>query len=207
MKRIVLMAGAAAIFAATAGIASAAPVNQRIDINAQVGSKCGISADTTSVTLGDITGADAKIKSGVTEEIAQKLTAAKVIAFCNASNSTVNVERAVLARNGATGNQNTTGGFAQFVRYNLDTSINGLDLDSTSTAGGTVVTDRFGGHISGSDTNTHVKFVKAASDGAAVASSSGATPTAAAGWASLTDRRLAAGDYTGYVTIELTPAS
>src|SRR5690606_29022120 len=99
------------------------------------------------------------------------------------------------------------GGFAQFVRYNLDTSINGLALDSTSTDGGTVVADRFGGHDSGSSTATHVKFAQAASNGAAVASSSGATPTAATGWASLTDRRLAAGDYTGYVTIELTPAS
>lgn len=206
MKRIILAASTAAIFAATAGTASAAPVSTQIDVNAQVDSKCGISATSSSITLGDITGANAKVLSTVTDDIATKLTAAKVIAFCNAPNATVKVERGVLTRVGATGNQPTSGGFAQFVRYNLDTSIDGLALDSTSTAGGTVVADRFGGHDSSSSTATHVKFVKATADGTAVASSNGSSPTAT-NWSSLTDRRLAAGNYTGFVTIELTPGA
>jgi hypothetical protein len=206
MKKIIFAASAVAVFAATAGAASAAPVETTININAQVDSKCGISANASSIALGDITGANAKVKSTVTEDIAQKLTDAKVIAFCNAPNSTVKVERAVLARVGATGTSLTSGGFAQFVRYNLDTSINGLALDSTSTDGGTVVADRFGGHDSAGSTATHVQFAKAAVNGTAVASSNGSSETAT-NWSSLTDRRLAAGDYTGYVTVELTPAS
>ena len=40
-------------------------------------------------------------------------------------------------------------------------------------------------------------------NGSAVASSNGSNETAT-NWSSLTDRRLAAGDYTGYVTVELT---
>lgn len=206
MKRIILAASAAAIFAATAGTASAASVSATVDINAVVDSKCGISATSSSVSLTDITGADAKVLPTLTEEIALKLNAARVIAFCNAPNATVKVERGVLTRVGATNNQLTTGGFAQHVNYNLDTSINGLALDSTSTVGGSVVGDRFGGHVSLSSTATHVQFAKAAVGGKAEASSNGSTPTAT-NWAFQTDRRLAAGNYTGFVTIELTPGA
>lgn len=206
MKRIILAAGAAAVFAATAGVASAAPATTQIDINALVASKCGISQQASAITLGDLTGSNAKVLSTVTDEIATKLTAAKVVAFCNAPNAKVKVERAVLTRAGASGNGLTTGGFAQFVRYNLDTSINNLALDSTSTQDASTVTDRFGGHDSLSSTATHVQFAKASVNGTAVASSAGSSPTAT-NWSELTDRRLAAGTYTGYVTIELTPGA
>ncbi|MBL4897184.1 MAG: hypothetical protein JKY75_10050, partial [Erythrobacter sp.] len=125
---------------------------------------------------------------------------------CNAPNSQVEVQRAVLARVGATGTGLTDGGFSQFVRYNLDTSINGLALDSTSTVGASTVANRFGGHISLSSTATHLQFAQAASNGQAVASSNGSTSTAT-DWSSLTDRRLAAGNYTGFVNVILTPGA
>lgn len=204
MKKIVLAATTAIL---SLGLASAASAqSQAIDINADVDSKCGISAASTVVTLGDLTGSNAKVRSAVTQEIANGLNAAKIIAFCNAPNSTVNVERSVLARVGATGTGLTDGGFAQFVRFNLDASINGLALDSTSTAGGSTVAQRFGGHDSGSSTATHLQFAPATSAGAAVASSNGSTPTAT-NWSSLTDRRLAAGDYVGEVEVTLTPGA
>lgn len=205
MKRIILAASTAIAFAATAGAASAAET-ATININAEVASKCGISASSSLISLEDITGTDAKVRSNVTEEIASKLNQAKVIPFCNKAGSQVKVERAVLSLVGFSGTSTTTGGYAQHVRYNLDTSINGLPLDSTSVAGASNVGVPFGGHTSAGDANTHIKFVKAASQGDAVASSNGTSPVAT-NWSSLTDRRLIAGNYTGYVTIELTPAS
>jgi hypothetical protein len=205
MKRIILAATSAIALAATAGAASANET-ATVNINAEVASKCGISATSSLITLDELTGADAKVRSNVTEEIATKLSQAKIIPFCNKAGSEVKVERAVLARVGATGNQPTTGGYAQFVRYNLDTSINGLALDSTSVAGSSTVAQPFGGHVSSGDVNTHIKFTKAAADGTAVASSNGSSAVAV-NWSSLTDRRLIAGSYTGYVTIELTPGA
>lgn len=204
MKKVLLAAGAIAALT-TAGTASA-QVSQRVDINASVDSKCGVSAQQTVVTLGDLTNAQAKVRASVTQEIADALNGAKIIAFCNAPNSTVEVERAVLARDGRTGTGLTDGGFAQHVRYNLDASINGLPLDSTSTAGGSTVAARFGGHDSASSTATHLKFEPAASNGTAVASSNGSSETSI-DWTSLTDRRLAAGTYNGYVNVTLTPGA
>ncbi len=204
MKKVVLAATAIAALG-VAGSANA-QVSQQVDINASVASKCGISAQQTTVTLGDLTNAQAKVRGAVTQEIADALNGAKIIAFCNAPNSTVNVERSVLARDGATGTGLVDGGFAQFVRYNLDASINGLALDSTSTAGGSTVAARFGGHDSLSSAATHLHFAPAAASGAAVASSNGSSPTAT-NWSSLTDRRLAAGNYTGYVNVTLTPGA
>lgn len=205
MKNLLLAAASAAAFA-FAGTASAQTVNQQVDINALVASKCGVSAQQTTVTLGDLTDSQARVRSAVTQEIATALNNARVIAFCNAPNSTVNVERGVLTRVGATGNGLTEGGFAQFVRFNLDTSIDGLFLDSTSTAGGSQVNARFGGHYSLSSTATHLRFDPAASAGTAVATSNGTSPTAT-NWSSLTDRRLAAGNYTGFVNVTLTPGA
>lgn len=205
MKRIILAASTAIALAATAGAASAAETT-RIDIDAEVASKCGITSSSSLITLDELTGADAKVRSNVTDEIATKLNQAKVIPFCNKGGSQVKVERAVLSLASATGTGVTTGGYAQFVRYNLDTSINGLPLDSTSVAGASTVAQPFGGHTSAGDANTHIKFVKAVVDGTAVASSNGSS-SVATNWSSLTDRRLIAGDYSGYVTIELTPAA
>lgn len=206
MKKLLVAVTSVATLA-IAGTASAQAVNQQVDINASVAKKCGISAQQTSVTLGDLTDSAAKIRAGVTDEIATALNGAKIIPFCNHANATVNVERAVLAAQGASGNGLAQGGFAQFVRYNLDASINNLALDSTSVAGGSVVPQAFGGHISLSDPNTHIKFVTSATAGIAVASSNGASPTSATGWSSLTDRRLIAGTYTGYVNVTLTPGA
>src|SRR5690242_19624222 len=200
VKRIVFAAATAAMIAGYAGAASAADVSKQIDINASVGSKCGISAHQSVVTLGDITDANAKVRSAVTQEIATGLNNDNIVAFCNAPNS------AVLARDGSSGNGLVDGGFAQFVRYNLDSSIGGVALDSTSTDGGSQVAARFGGHDSLSEASTHVFFTPAAANGAPVASSNGSTPTST-NWTSLTDRRLAAGTYTGYVNITLTPGA
>ena len=205
MNRIALVAASTAALL-VAGAASAQD-SQSVAINASVAPKCGVSAQQTTVTLAaDLTDADAKVRSGVTTEIANALNGARIVAFCNGVNNSVEVKRAVLARTGATGSGLADGGFAQFIRYNLDTSLNGVALDSTSTEGASTVASRFGGHISLSDSNTHVRFAQAASNGAPVASSNGSTPTAT-NWSSLTDRRLAAGAYTGSVEVIVTPGA
>ena len=205
MNRIAFAAASAAALL-VAGAASAQDT-QSVAINASVAAKCGVSAQQTTVTLGaDLTDADAKVRTGVTTEIANALNGARIIAFCNGVNNTVEVKRAVLARTGSTGSGLTDGGFAQFINYNLDASLNGVALDSTSSAGASTVASRFGGHISLSDSNTHVRFAQAASNGAPVASSNGSTPTAT-NWSSLTDRRLAAGTYPGSVEVIVTPGA
>ena len=103
MKRIVLAVATAALVAGVAGTASA-QVSKQVDINGAVASKCGISASSTTVTLAnDLTDANAKVRSAVTQEIATALNGAKIIAFCNHGGSTVNVERAVLKLDGSTG--------------------------------------------------------------------------------------------------------
>ncbi len=206
MTRTVFAAASAAALFLAAGAASAQDT-QTIAINASVAAKCGVTASASTVTLtSDLTDADAKVRSAVTGEIAQALNGAQIVAFCNGINNSVTVERAVLARTGATGTSTTTGGFAQFVRYNLDTTLNGVALDTTSTAGPSTVASRFGGHISLSDTNTHVRFAAASTNGGAVASSNGSSATAT-DWSSLTDRRLAAGAYTGSVSVTVAPGA
>lgn len=203
MKKILIAATSVATFA-FAGVASAQ--TQQVDINANVASKCGVSAQQTTITLGDLTDSRALVRTAVTQEIATALNNARVIAFCNAPNSSVAVERAVLARVGATGTGLTDGGFAQHVRYNLDASIDNLFLDSTSTVGASTVANRFGGHNSASSSATHLRFEPATTAGNAVASTNGSSPTST-DWSSVTDRRLAAGNYTGYVNVTLTPGA
>ena len=85
-------------------------------------------------------------------------------------------------------------------------AINGLALDTTSTAGASNVAQRFGGHVSLSDSNTHVRFAQAASNGGAVATSGGSSDIAT-NWGSNTDRRLAAGAYTGSVNVTVAPGA
>ncbi|WP_395397546.1 hypothetical protein WBP07_23660 [Novosphingobium sp. BL-8A] len=205
MKRSILAASAVAMLA-VAGSAQAA-TTANIAINAQVNSKCGITSTASSITLGDLTDSEAKVRSTVTDEIAQKLNDADVIAFCNTGGSSVNVKRAVLSLKDAKfSNDFAEGGFAQQIRYNLDTSIGGLALDSTSTPGATTVAKRFGGHFSSSDSSTHILFTKAVADGTAVPTVGTYDPTAV-NWGSNTDRRMAAGNYSGYVLIELTPGA
>jgi hypothetical protein len=205
MKRILLAAVGVATLVA-AGAASAQE-NQTVAINATVAPKCGVSAQSSTVTLpADLTNSEAKVRAAVTDEIAEALNGARIIAFCNGVNNSVTVERAVLAREGATDNGLTEGGFAQFIRYNLDASINGMLLDSTSDEGATTVAKRFGGHLSSSSEATHVRFAKATSDGAAIASRGGSSATAG-NWLGLTDRRLAAGAYTGSINLIVAPGA
>lgn len=205
MNRIAF-AAASAVALLVAGAASAQE-SKSVAINASVAPKCGVSAQQTTVTLAaDLTDADARVRSGVTTEIANALNGARIVAFCNGVNNSVEIKRAVLARTGAAGNGLADGGFAQFIRYNLDATLNNIALDSTSTAGASNVASRFGGHISLSDSNTHVRFAQAVSNGAPVASSNGSTSTAT-DWSSLTDRRLAAGTYTGSVEVIVTPGA
>jgi len=205
MKKFLIAAVSVATLA-VAGTASAQAVNQQVDINANVGAKCGISAQQTTVTIGDLTGADAKVRSAVTQEIATALNNAKIVPFCNTPNSQVEVQRAVLARVGANGTGLADGGFAQFVRYNLDASVDNQFLDSTATDGPTQVANRFGGHVSLSSTATHLRFAQASTNGTPVATSNGSSPISN-NWSSLTDRRLASGNYTGYVNVILTPGA
>ncbi|UIJ46638.1 hypothetical protein LZK98_06740 [Sphingomonas cannabina] len=203
MKAILLAAASVAIFAA----GSASAQVKTIDINGTVNSKCGITGSASSVTLSsDLTDSNAKVRPSVTAEIATALNNTNVIAFCNEVNSKVKVDRAVLSRVGATGTGVTGDGFAHHIRYGLDLSINGLFLDSTTTDSESTVASRFGGHDSASSAATHLLFAQSASAGAAVASSNGSTPIAN-NWSSLTDRRLAAGTYTGSVSITLTPGA
>lgn len=206
MKRLLCAAASVAALALTAGAASAQDT-QNVDVNATVAAKCGVSAQASTVTVSsDLTDSEAKVRSGVTTEIADALNGAKIVAFCNGVNNSVTVERAVLARAGSTGNGTTEGGFAQFIRYNLDATMNGVALDTTSTAGASTVAQRFGGHVSLSDSNTHVRFAQAASNGAAVATTGGSNATAV-NWNSVTDRRLAAGAYTGSVSVIVAPGA
>lgn len=205
MNRIAFVAASAAALL-VAGAASAQDT-QTVAINASVAPKCGVTAQKSTVTLaGDLTGTDAKVRSGVTTEIANALNDAQIVAFCNGTNSKVEIRRGVLARAGSTGFGLADGGFAQFINYHLDASLGGVALDSTSTDGASIVAARFGGHTSLSDSNTHVRFAQAANNGVAVASAGGSSLTAT-NWGSNTDRRLAAGAYSGSVEVIVTPGA
>jgi len=206
MKRILC---AAVAMSAIAGAAQAQD-SESIAINAEVGSKCGVYGNTLTVTLPqDLTDANAMIRNGVTGEIATALNGARLIAFCNDIGNTVQVERAVLSNTDSSVTDNgglASAGFAHYVRYELDMSLNNAFLDSTTTAGASAA-DRFGGHNSLSSSATWLQFAQA-SGGAAVPSSNAANQKfAASGWASLTDRRLAAGNYVGSVRVTVTPGA
>ena len=209
MKRILCAAASVAALTLTAGAASAqdGAQNAAVAVTATVNAKCGVTARANTVEVaGDLTGTDAKVRSGVTTEIANALNTAQIVAFCNGVSNSVTIERSVLARTGATGNSTTEGGFAQFINYHLDATMNGMALDTTSAAGASNVAQRFGGHTSLSDSRTHVRFAQASTNGAAVAASGGSNATAL-NWNAATDRRLAAGTYTGSVNVIVAPGT
>ncbi|WP_292043803.1 MULTISPECIES: hypothetical protein [unclassified Brevundimonas] len=205
MKKIAFAAASAAALL-VAGTASAQQV--QVDINGTVASKCGVNAQNTTVTLAnDLTNSSAMARSEVTAEIASALNGARIVAFCNNVNSQVEVKRAVLRLVGTTNGNGVAGGFANQIRYNLDASLGGTFLDSTTTAGASTVAARFGGHSSLSDSNTHIRFAPSASNGNAVATMGGYSDQYHTNWGSNTDRRLAAGTYQGAVQVVLTPGA
>ena len=204
MKKIAFAAASAAALL-VAGTASA---QQQVDINGFVASKCGVSAQSTTVNLAnDLTDISAMPRADVTTEIAAALNGARIIAFCNQVNSQVEVKRSVLRLVGTNNGNGVGGGFANQIRYNLDASLGGNFLDSTTTAGASTVAARFGGHSSLSDTNTHVRFAPASSQGSAVATMGNLADQYAHNWGANTDRRLAAGNYQGAVQVILTPGA
>ncbi len=205
MKKIAFAAASAAALL-VAGTASAQQV--QVDINGTVASKCGVTAQNRSITLAnDLTNAQAKARESVTQEIADALNNSKIVAFCNQVNSQVEVKRAVLRLAGWTNANGAGGGFANQIRYNLDASLGGTFLDTTTEAGASTVASRFGGHDSLSVSSTHVRFAPSAANGAAVATMSTHADAFAAGFSSNTDRRLAAGTYQGAVQVVLTPGA
>lgn len=205
MKKIAFAAASAAALL-VAGTASAQQV--QVDVNGFVASKCGITSRQMAVFLNnDLTNDQAKVRSTVTQEIADALNGARIVAFCNQVNSQVEVKRAVLRLNGWTNAEGAGGGFANQIRYNLNASLGGNLLDSTSSAGASTVAARFGGHDSLSDTNTHVRFAPSNNDGAAVATMSQHADAYTTSFSSNTDRRLAAGTYQGAVQVILTPGA
>lgn len=206
MNRVIFAAASAAAFL-VAGAASAqvTTANQTVTINGNVEAKCGVSAQTSTINLAsDLTDGQALVRPAVTQEIATALNAARIIPFCNGASNQVEIKRAVLARSGATGG-GLLGDFAQYVRYNLDASLGGTTLDSTSTDGASAA-GRFGGHNSAGSAATHLNFAPAQTGGNAVAASGGSDVTAGV-WTPRTDRRLAAGAYQGYVEVVLTPGA
>jgi hypothetical protein len=205
MNRVIFAAAsAAALFVASAASAQVTTAETTITINADVEAKCGVSAQTSTINLNDLTDGQALVRTAVTQEIATALNAARIIPFCNGASNQVEIKRAVLARSGATGG-GLLGDFAQYVRYNLDASIGGTLLDSTSTDGASAA-GRFGGHNSASSAATHLSFAPAQTGGNAVAASGGSDVTAGV-WSPRTDRRLAAGAYQGFVEVILTPGA
>lgn len=205
MKKIAFAAASAAALL-VAGTASAQQV--QVDINGFVASKCGITAQNRTVNLAnDLTNDQAKARSAVTQEIADALNGARIVAFCNQVNSQVEVKRAVLRLVGTTNGNGVAGGFANQIRYNLDASLGGTFLDSTTSAGASTVAARFGGHDSLSDSNTHVRFAPSATNGNAVATIGGYSDQYHTNWGANTDRRLAAGTYQGAVQVILTPGA
>lgn len=204
MNRAIFVAASAAALL-VAGAASAQTASQTVTINGNVEAKCGVTAQSSTITLaGDLTDGRALVRGGVTQEIATALNSAQIIPFCNGTTNQVEIKRAVLARSGATGG-GLLGDFAQYVRYNLDASIGSTLLDTTSVDGSSAA-GRFGGHFSAGSTATHLNFAPAASAGNAVATSGGSDVTSGA-WSSLTDRRLASGAYQGSVQVILTPGA
>lgn len=201
-----IFAAASAVALLVAGSASAQVAQQTVTINGNVEAKCGVTAQTSTINLaGDLTDSRALVRTAVTQEIATALNAAQIIPFCNGTTNQVEIKRAVLARSGATGG-GLLGDFAQYVRYNLDASLGGTVLDTTTVDGATSNVGRFGGHFSAGSTATHLNFAPSASNGNAVAASGGSDTTSGT-WNARTDRRLAAGAYQGSVQVVLTPGA
>jgi hypothetical protein len=205
MNRAIFAAASAAALL-VAGSASAQVAQQTVTINGNVEAKCGVTAQTSTINLtGDLTDSRALVRTAVTQEIATALNAAQIIPFCNGTTNQVEIKRAVLARSGATGG-GLLGDFAQYVRYNLDASLGGTVLDTTTVDGATSNVGRFGGHFSAGSTATHLNFAPSAANGNAVAASGG-SDTSMGTWNARTDRRLAAGAYQGSVQVVLTPGA
>lgn len=204
MKRILC---ATAGLMAIAGAANAQDV-ESLAINGEVAAKCGVYGSTLTVDLPqELTNENAMLRGAVSGEIATALNGARLIAFCNGVGNTVQVERAVLANTDASITDNgslASGGFAQYVKYELDMSLNGTVLDSTTSATASPA-NRFGGHNSGSSSATWLQFQ--AVGNAVPSSNSSNNKFAASGWASLTDRRMAAGNYVGSVRVTVTPGA
>ena len=201
MNRVIFAAASAAALL-VAGAASAQSATSTLTINGTANAKCGVNATTATVSLpNDLTNDRALVREAVSQEIASALNTANIRPFCNGVGNSVQVVRSVLAHSDASGG-GLTGGFAQYVNYNLDASINGLELDSTTTANASTV-GRFGGHNS-DIAATRINF---AANGVARAATSNTNDVTSTNWSNTTDRRLVAGAYTGSVSVIIAPAA
>lgn len=211
MKKIAILASMAALTAATPALAdgdNTGTDTTTITVNAFNPAKCNVTASANTVALASnqISDSDGFAVTDLGTKVAAALNGLTINAWCTGAKNTVNLQRTALVRNTTSGDQ-TTEGFNQSVIYDINMDIAGaVRADGTtplegSSDGNVGPTDvmRFGATGAGAA----VSFSQeAASNASSVGTAGGSGPRS--GFTS-SAARLAAGQYSGTVTIIVTP--
>lgn len=211
MKKLILASAIAISTIATPALAdgdNTGPDTTNITINAENPAKCNVTASATSVALANnqISDSDGFAVSDLGARVSTALNGLTINAWCTGASNTVNLQRTALVRSTTNGAQ-TGEGFNQAVIYDISMDIaDAVRADGTkpiegSSDGNVGPTNvgRFGPTGAGS----LVTFSQEApSNATSVGTAGGSGPRS--GFTS-SPARLAAGNYSGTVTIVVTP--
>lgn len=218
MKNIILTSVAlAAIAAAAPAFADEGSNNHdvTIQINGSTPAKCNINSDGASVTLADydLTNDQGRVRNNVDNKIAQALTGLNLRAWCTGGHNGVVLSRSSLA----TGDGNAANGFNQAIIYDLNMEIEGATRGNEAFYEGTsdgqgngpgvgvgagIVVPAFGPTGQGSK----ISFIREpGSQVAAVSEGHQGSEGPRSLYTGENNARMVAGNYTGTVTVTLTP--
>jgi hypothetical protein len=216
MKKIFAAATAiAALATATPALAdgdNTSTDTTTITVNANNPAKCNVTSSALTVALADnqISNNDGFAVSDLGSKVAAALDGLTVSAWCTGGNNTVNLQRTALVRNGSNGAK-TSEGFNQSIIYDIAMDVadaNRVDgtkpIEGTSDgAVGPTNVGRFGPNGVGSEV-TFSNEAGSSSNASSVGTSGGSGPRSGF---TADAARLAAGAYTGTVTIVVTPGA
>lgn len=212
MKKILALSvalGALAV-AAPAAAQEAGPTSTQsttFEIEGSTPAKCQINAETTTVSLeSDLTNDQGRARGNIGDRIASGLNALGIKAWCTGNSNTVGLGRTALTLEGGTGAP--VDGFNTAIIYDLLMTIDGAErLDGGNQEGSE----------DGLNSEANPQFTHFGPNGAGASvdftdgfTASEATSSSTAGEAprseySPSNARLIAGDYSGTVTLQITP--
>lgn len=220
MKKILMAAVAATALISTPALADGENTTtdtETFNISASTPAKCNLESNEYDVTLAeyDITNDEGRARNNVGNRIAQALNALDIKAWCTGSSNDVVLSRSPLVH--STGGNETTDGFNRAVIYDIAMSITGATrsdgttpLEGTSDGAGNgpgagvgsgLTVSRFGPNGQGAN----VRFENEAGSTSEAITDGEATSEGARGAYSEDNSRLVAGDYSGTVTVTITP--
>lgn len=215
LKMLTSVAVAAAIYLpATAMAAPLAGSVAGVTVGGATPPKCEVSAAATTVTLSDdLTNENGRVKNNVGGKVADMLNTLNVKGWCTGNRNALVVSRSTLNHGDG---QRDEAGFNHAILYDINVNVaNAFDTEGSPLADGTTDGPASGPGIGGAANRPALRFgaegagedftFSQAGQASAVTNGRFAESGSENGEFTLSNARIAAGEYSGTVTITLTP--